>query len=68
MGVINLRLAAKSADPYSIVVPTLCATGVAFVVSLVLVKAFARLPRYRRQYDQAPDKPAAAAVVPPPAN
>jgi len=58
MGIINLRLAAKSGDPYSIVGPTLLSTGVAFTVSIVLVKALGRLAYFRRQYDEAPDKEA----------
>ena len=58
VGILNLRLAAKSADPYSIVGPTLMATGVAFCVSIVLVKALSKLPRYRRQLDEAEDKAA----------
>lgn len=57
VGVINLRLAAKSNDPYSVVVPTLLATGVAFIVSILLVKALGRLRHFRRQYEEAPDKP-----------
>lgn len=57
LGVINLRLAAKSNDPYSIVFPTLMATGVCFSVAIVLVKLLGRLPRYRKMWDAAPDKP-----------
>jgi spore maturation protein A len=57
VGIINLRLAAKSADPYSIVAPTLMATGVAFVTAILVAKAMGRLPRYRKMYEEAPDKP-----------
>ena len=56
MGIINLRLQKGSTDPYSIVGPTLLATGVAFTVSIVLVKLLGRLPYFRRQLDEAPDK------------
>ena len=64
VGIINLRLAAKSADPYSIVAPTLMATGVAFVTAILVAKAMGRLGRYRRQYEEAPLKAAAPAEPP----
>ncbi len=60
VGIINLRLAAKSGDPYSVVAPTLLATGAAFTTAIVVAKALARLPRFRRQYEEAPDKEAAS--------
>ena len=64
VGIINLRLAAKSADPYSIVAPTLMATGVAFVTAILVAKAMGRLPRYRKQYEDAPLKPQPPAEPP----
>ncbi len=60
VGIINLRLAAKSQDPYSILPATLMATGVAFTVSIVMVKLLSRVPYFRRQFEQAPDKAPAA--------
>ncbi|MBI5548401.1 MAG: nucleoside recognition protein [Deltaproteobacteria bacterium] len=58
VGIINLRLAAKSNDPYSIVLPTLLASVVAFTTAILVAKLLGRLPRYRKQYAEAPDKPA----------
>jgi len=63
VGIINLRLAAKSADPYSIVAPTLMATAVAFVTAILVAKGLARLRLFRRQWDQAPDKPASSSAA-----
>ncbi len=57
-GIINLRMAAGSRDPTSIVVPTLLATAASFTAAIVVSKLFARLSRYRRQFEAAPDKPA----------
>jgi spore maturation protein A len=64
VGIINLRLAAKAKDPYEIVGPTLIATGVAFVVSILVCKLLSRLRRYRKQYEEAPDKIAAPPASP----
>lgn len=57
VGIINLRMSAKSKDPYEVVVPILLATTVAFLTALAVTKLLARLRRYRRMYDEAPDKP-----------
>jgi len=58
VGIVNLRLAAKSGDPYSFVPPTVAATAVAFVTAILVTKGLSRLARYRKMYADAPDKAA----------
>jgi len=65
-GIINLRMAAGSRDPTSIVVPTLLATAASFTAAIVVSKLFARLSRYRRQFEAAPDKEAPGLTPDPP--
>lgn len=59
--IINLRLASKSKDAYEVVGPILLATACAFTVAVVVSKLLARTGHYRRQFESAPDKPAAPA-------
>ena len=65
-GIINLRMAAGSRDPTSIVVPTLLATAASFTAAIVVSKLFSRLSRYRRQFEAAPDKEAPGSTPDPP--
>jgi spore maturation protein SpmA len=54
--VIALRAAAHSKDPTEIVGPTLLATACSMVVALISARLLARLPVFRRQFDEAPLK------------
>ncbi len=45
-GVVSLRAAKDSADPWGIVAPTLFATAVATIAGIVMAKSLQRLPRY----------------------
>ena len=48
-GVIALRSAAGSHDPYAIIVPTFIASVISFVSAIILAKLFARFSRYSEQ-------------------
>ena len=61
---IALRASAHSKDASEIVGPTLLATLCAMTCALIAARLLARIPRFRREYESAPDKGAAAAAPP----
>lgn len=54
--VIALRAAAHSNAPADILLPSLIASGCATIGAIITSRVLARLPRYRRMYDEAPNK------------
>ena len=63
--VIALRANAHAAQPADILVPTLLASFCSTVAAIVAARLLARLSRYRRQFDEAPDQASPAPEVAP---
>lgn len=49
-GVIALRAAAGSYDPYAVIVPTFIASVISFIAAIVMAKAFSRASRRRTRF------------------
>ena len=55
--VIALRAANHASSPADILLPAMVASGCATLAAIFTSRLLARLPRYKNQYDAAPDKP-----------